>query len=148
MKIIIKKEFDGQMYVGSCDNVPGCYTQSISEQELRQRIQKALLLIKKSCKEKNQPFPMGADRPILDLKIRFKELSTDQLVKILENYSYHLEYIDDESVLLTNTEFPFNRIHLPRSSNLSPLFVEKIFGKENTMWVGDRKNLKLRRSVS
>ena len=148
MKIIIKKEYDGQFYVGSCENVPGCYVQARTEDELRKRIQRALLIIKKSCQLKSQPFPTGSDRPILNLKIRFKDLSTDQLVKILESHQYHLEYMDEQSVLLVNTEFPFNRIHLPRSTSLSPLLVEKIFGKENTIWVGSRKNLKLSRSVS
>jgi predicted RNase H-like HicB family nuclease len=147
MKIVVKKEFDGSVYVGSCENVPGCYTQGHSEDEVKERLQRALLLIKRKCEQRRQPFPTGSDRPILDVRIKFNTLSTDQLVKILESYRYHLVHVDDESALLINREFPFNLIHLPRSNSLSPLLVKKIFGADNTQWVGAKK-MKLSKSVS
>jgi len=147
MKIVVKKEFDGSVYVGSCENVPGCYTQGRTEDEVRERLQRALLLIKRKSEQRRQPFPSGNDRPILDVRIKFNTLSTDQLVKILESYRYHLVHLDEESALLINREFPFNLIHLPRSNSLSPLLVKKIFGADNTQWVGNKK-MKLSKSVS
>ncbi len=147
MKIILKKEFDGQVYVASCENVPGCYTQSSSEEEVRLKVQRALAILKTNCQEHNQPFPVGQDHPIINMRLRFNKISTDQLVRILQQHHYHLEYINEESVLLANTVFPFNRIHLPRSTNLSPLLVKKIFGEKNTIFIQGSTPLKYRKSA-
>lgn len=147
MKIVIKKKFDGNVYVGSCENIPGCYIQTRQESDISAKIRRALMLIKKNCDERNQPFPSGHDQPIFDIRIRFDELPSEQLVKFFEHQKYHLEYIDEESLILLNASYPFNRVHLPRVRNVSPLLVQKIFGEENTIFVGSGK-MKLRSSVS
>jgi len=147
MKIIIKKEFDGRNYIGTCENIPGCYVQAQNEDKLKINIMRALKIIKQSCAQRNQPFPNGKDRPLFDVRIRFDSLSTDKLVRFFESRNYHIEYIDEKSVLLLNSDFPFNYVHLPRFDRLSPLLIQKIFGKENTIHI-DRKGMKLSTSVS
>jgi len=136
MKITIKIEFDGRFYIGSCENIPGCYVQARKSDEINLKIKRALTVVKRNCDERSQSFPTGPDRPLFDTRIRFDELSTDQLVKFFEHQKYHLEFIDEESVLVMNSSYPFNRIHLPRVDRLSPLLVQKLFGKENTIYVG------------
>lgn len=147
MKVVIKKEFDGNTYVGSCENIPGCYVQAHQENEISLKIRKALMVLKKNCEERKQPFPAGTDRPLFDIRIRFDELSTEQLIKFFEHQKYHLEYIDNDCALLMNSAYPFNRVHLPRVRRLSPLLVQKLFGEQNTIFVGSRR-MKLNTSVS
>lgn len=147
MKIVIKKEFDGNLYIGSCENIPGCYVQTRQEKDISLKIKRALMLIKRNCEERNQPFPTGIDKPLFDIRIRFDELSTEQLVKFFEHQKYHLEYIDEESLILMNASYPFNRVHLPRVHHLSPLLIRKIFGEQNTIYVGSRE-MKLNSQVS
>jgi predicted RNase H-like HicB family nuclease len=146
MKLQIRKENDGEYHVASCLNLPGCYVQANSEPELMGRLQHALNIYKKDCDKRNQPLPDEPDRPVLNVKLRFTEISSEQLIKILLRYNYHIDHIDDFSVLMSNSDFPFNRIHLPQASRLSPLLINKIFGKENTIHV--RKNdLQIKTSV-
>jgi len=147
MKIVIKKEFDGNLYIGSCENIPGCYVQTRQEKDLSPKIKRALMLIKRNCEERKQPFPSGLDKPLFDIRIRFDELSTEQLVKFFEHQKYHLEYIDEESLLVMNVSYPFNLVHLPRVHHLSPLLIQKIFGEQNTIYVGSRE-MKLNSQVS
>lgn len=147
MHVVIKKEFDGSSYVGSIENIPGCYVQTGQESDISKDIRRALLLIKKTCEQRHQPFPSGIDKPIFDIRIRFDDLSTEQLIKFFEHQKYHLEYIDEESVVLLNASYPFNIVHLPRRLSLSPLLVQKIFGEQNTIYVGSNK-LRIRSSVS
>ncbi len=147
MKIIIKKEFDGLFYVGSCENIPGCYVQSRTSGDIHQKIKQAIAIIKRNCDERSQQFPVGTDQPLFDTRIRFDVLTTDQLVKFFEHQKYHLEYIDSQSVLLMNSSFPFNRVHLPRTDQLSPLIVQKIFGADNTIYVG-RKGMQYNEQIS
>ena len=147
MKIIIKKEFDGLFYVGSCENIPGCYVQSRTSGDIHQKIKQAIAIIKRNCDERSQQFPVGTDQPLFDTRIRFDVLTTDQLVKFFEHQKYHLEYIDSQSVLLMNSSFPFNRVHLPRTDQLSPLIVQKIFGADNTIYV-DRKGMQYNEQIS
>lgn len=147
MKILIKKEFDGNFYIGSCENIPGCYVQSRHENEISTKVKRALLLIKRNCEERNQHFPSGIDKPLFDIRIRFEELSTEQLIKFFEHQKYHMEYVDAESVILMNTSYPFNLVHLPRAQYLSPLLIRKIFGEKNTVYVGS-KDMKYSSSIS
>ncbi len=147
MKVIIKKEFDGNVYVGSCENIPGCYVQTRQDNEISSKIKKALQIIKHNCEERKQSFPYGNDRPLFDIRIRFDELSTQQLIKFFEHQKYHLEYIDDESALLMNSSYPFNRVHLPRVHRLSPMLVRKMFGEQNTIYVGNDK-MKINTAIS
>jgi predicted RNase H-like HicB family nuclease len=147
MKVVVKKEFDGRFYVASCENIPGCYAQSPNQTDLMNNLQTALNIYKNNCEDRNQPLPNEHDRPVLDIRIRFSELSTDQLVKIFRNSNYHIEYINQDSVLLLNSEFPFNRIHLPNVNYLSPMLVKKVFGEDNTIYV-KRKTMKLNASFS
>ncbi len=147
MKILFKKEFDGKIHTGTCENVPGCFVQADDAETLKARFLRAVQLIKQNCEERNQPFPTGRDRQLFDIRIRFKTLSTDQLVKIFEKKNYHIEFENIESVLMLNSDYPFNRVHLPRAESLSPQLVQKIFGKENTIHIG-QPPLKLNASVS
>lgn len=135
MKILIKKEFDGQMYIGSCENIPNCYVQSLNPDDLTNKLKKALLILKRHCEDRHLAFPLGHDRPLLNLKIRFDQLSTEHIIKIFERNNYHQVYFDEDSVLLMNSEFPFNRVHLPRTAQLSPLLVRKLFGENNAIQV-------------
>lgn len=147
MKVSIKKEFDGNFHVASCGNIPGCYVQAADNEDINQKLRDALLVYRRSCLNRNQPIPNESDRPVLNLKIRFDALSTDQLVKIFQKNNYHIEYKDKDSVLMQNSAYPFNRVHLPRTNFVSPLIVKKIFGDENTVFVG-RNKLKLNTSAS
>ncbi len=148
MKIVIKKEFDGIWYLGSCDNIPGVYVQGLREQDINIKIKRALALIKNNCDTHRQPFPSGFDKPLFDIRIRFETLSTEKLIKFFEHQKYHLDYIDQESVILINASYPFNRVHLPRVNHLSPLLIQKIFGLQNTIYVGRNKNYPINSPVS
>lgn len=133
--------FDGKHHVGYCENLPSCYVQSENENEILVRLRRAIEIYRKNCELRNQTLQHENDRPILNKKIRFETISSEQLVKILHSMHYHLEYSNHESMLLINSNFPFNRIHIPRSEDLSPLIISKIFGKQNTFWIGKRMNI-------
>ncbi len=147
MKIKIKKEFDGRSYVAFCENVPNIYVQAPDKETLNQRLNKALALIKHYTSSRNQPFPIGQDKPIFNIRIRFNALSTEKLVEIFKRHNYHLEYEDQDSVILMNSSYPFNRVHLPQTNRISPVIVRHLFGAENTVYVGSPPNLKLHRSL-
>ena len=147
MKMKIKKDFDGQYFVASCINLPGCYVQALTEPDLIQRLQHAYMVYKASYDKRHQQLPQEKDKPVLNVRIRFREISSEQLVKIFRRYNYHLEYEDEYSLLLVNSDFPFNRIHLPRFKNISHLLIKRIFGEENTIYLS-KENLKLNKSVS
>ena len=135
MKIIVKKEFDGKYYIGSCENLPGCYAQADSSEKLLIELRKAIELYRKSYINRSQPLPNTFDAPVIDRKIRFNKISTSQLIKIFERSNYHIESTDNDSILMINSNFPFNRIHIPDVDELSPLIVSKIFGKENIIFI-------------
>jgi len=147
MKISIKKEFDGILYAGSCENVPSCYVQAKNPETITKFMKHALELYKKNCEQRYQTMPNEPEKPILDIKIKFSTLSTNQLIIILKRQNYHVEYSDNISVLLLNSNFPFNRIHLPQTDQLSPIIVKKIFSEQNTTYV-PVKRMHLNRSVS
>jgi len=147
MKISVDKEYDGKYYVACCTNVPGCYVQSERSGSLNNDLQYALEVYLKNCVQRNQPFPNEQDRPVIDVRIRFEVLSSAQLIKIMKRYNYHVDYQDPTSVLLLNSEFPFNRIHIPNTEDISPLIIRRIFGRENTLVVG-KPYLQLKTSAS
>jgi len=136
MKIRIRKFFDGRYNVGFCDNLPSCYVQSLNETDVAIRLRRAIEIYRKNCELNDQTIPVEADNPILDKKIRFETISTDQLLKIFQRMNYHVEYRNHESVLLSNSNFPFNRVHVPNTDDISPLIISKLFGKHNTYWIG------------
>jgi predicted RNase H-like HicB family nuclease len=139
MKIIVKKEFDGKNYVGSCENLPSCYAQASSSEQLIVELRKAIELYRKSLVSRNQPLPNSFDMPVIDRKIRFHTISSEQLSSILLKTNYHLEYRDDKSFLFKNNGFPFNRIHIPAVTQLSPMIMSKLFGKENVIFINKDK---------
>ena len=146
MKIIVKKEFDGKYYVGSCENLPSCYVQTNSSDELVIELRKAIEIYRKSYSKRNQTLPVSYDYPIIDRKIRFNKISSNQLTKVLLKNNFHFESKDSESLLLINSNFPFNRIHIPNVDELSPMIVSKIFGKENIIFI-NKNNLKINSSA-
>jgi len=139
MKIVIKKEFDGNLYIGASENIPGIYVQAHQEKNISLHYKRALSLIKKICEDRSLPFPSGNESTLFDMRIRFDELSTEKLIKFFEHQKYHLEFIDEDSAILMNSSYPFNLVHLPRTNHLSPVLVSKIFGEENTIYVGSRE---------
>ena len=147
MKIRVKKEFDGHSFVAFCENVPNVYVQAPDKETLTLRLNKALALLKHNTSVRNQPFPFGEEKPLFNVRIRFDSLSTEKLVELFKKYNYHVEYEDQDSVILMNSSYPFNRVHLPQTKRLSPVIVRRIFGAENTIYLGSRQNLKLRRSA-
>lgn len=146
MKIIVKKEFDGKNYIGSCENLPSCYAQSINVEELLAELRKAIELYRKSYLNRNQPLPSENDTPVIDRKIRFNKISSNQLGAILEKNNYHMEYQDNNSQLFINSGYPFNRIHIPNAEELSPMLISKIFGKENIIYI-NKNQLKMNSSA-
>lgn len=146
MKIIVKKEFDGKYYIGSCENLSSCYAQSESSEKLLNELRKAIELYRKSYINRSQSLPVWHDAPVIDKKIRFNKISTGQLVKILERSSYHIEARDNDSILLINSNYPFNRILMPDTDELSPMIVSKIFGKENIIYL-NKTQLKINSSA-
>ncbi len=147
MKIKVRKEFDGHSFVAFCENVPNVYVQAPDKETLNTRLNKALALLKHYTTVRNQPFPFGEEKPLFDIRIRFNNLSTEKLVELFKKYHYHVEYEDRESVILMNSSYPFNRVHLPQTERISPIIVRRLFGAENTVYVGARPNLKLHSSV-
>jgi len=147
MKVSIKKEFDGSRHVASCENVPGCYVQAATKEELMAYIKRAFNLYKKSCNMRNKSIPFEQDHSVLNIRLRYAQISTIQLIKIFQERNYHIDYRDDYSVVLFNSDFPFNVIHLPVSHSVSPLIISKIFGEKNAVHIKER-NLRLKSSVS
>ncbi len=139
MKVIIKKEYDGSHYIGSCENLPGCYTQADTAEELMTLTRRAIELYRKSYADRNQPLPNTHDRPALNKKIRFHVISSTQLTVLLQKSGYHLEHQDDKLILFRNMHFPFNRLVIPNTPALSPLIISKIFGKENVIYVNKKQ---------
>ncbi len=146
MKIIVKKEFDGKNYIGSCENLPSCYVQSHSSEALVIELRKAIEMYRKSYSKRNQTLPTSYDFPIIDRKIRFNTISSNQLTKILIKNNYHFESKDSNSLLFINSSFPFNRIHVPNIPELSPMIISKIFGKENIIFI-NKNQLKINSSA-
>ena len=142
MKVIINKEFDGNQYVGSCENLPGCYTQAASPEELMKKLHRAIELYRKSYSRRNQELPSTFDKPVIDKRIRFHIISSAQLSQVLTRYNYHLEFKDSQSLLFLNSHFPFNRIHIPNSSALSYLIISKLFGRENVIYI-NQENIRV-----
>lgn len=135
MKIIVKKEFDGKHYIGSCENLTSCYTQANNEEELITQLRKAIELYRKSYDNRNQTIPEKYDQPVIDKKIRFNTITTAQLKQVLLKHNFRIEFEEANSLLLFNSKFPFNRIHIPVSNSLSPIIITKIFGKENVIYM-------------
>ena len=147
MKISVEKEFDGRFYVASCTNVPGCYMQVKSPENLDLELEYALQVYLENCLKRNQPFPNELDRPVLDVRIRFETISSNQLIKIFKRYHYYVDYEDFRVILFVNSEFPFNRILIPNIETMSPLIISRIIGKENTNYIGSSE-LRLNSSAS
>ena len=147
MKIRIKKEFDGTYFVAYCLNLQGCYVQAPTEAELTKRLQHAFNLYKSSYEQHGQQIPDLPDKPLINIRIRFTEISTMQLVKVFKQRNYYVEFEDEYAVLMVNTDFPFNRVHLPKFNSLSRLIIQRIFGDKNTIYI-PKSNLKLNKSVS
>lgn len=121
--------------------------QVANQQDLDFELEYALEVYLKNCVKRNQPFPNEIDKPILDVHIRFETISSDQLIKIFKRYHYFVEHEDDRVVLFLNSEFPFNRVLIPKSETISPLIITRIFGKINTHYVGNHE-LRLNSSAS
>ena len=147
MKISVEKEFDGRYYVACCTNVPGCYIQTQNQEIINIELEYALQAYLENCLKRNQPFPNDLDKPVLDISIRFDKVSSDQLIKIFKRYHYYVDYSDNRVILFLNSEFPFNRVLIPNNDSISPVIVSRIFGKENTNYVG-RQELRLNTSAS
>lgn len=134
MKIVIKKEFDGKRYVGSCENIAGCYVQSDSAEQLIADLREAIEIYRQSYSKRHQTMPEQPDAPQIDKKIRFNVISSEQLTKVLLNQRYHIDVKTEKFVLLMYKTFPFKRLLIPKSAHLSPLIIAKIFGQENIIF--------------
>ena len=146
MKIIVKKEFDGKNYIGSCENLSSCYAQTDNSENLVIELRKAIEIYRKSYASRNQSLANTFDTPVIDKKIRFHTISSEQLVNILLKTNYRIDYHDHHAVLLINIRFPFNRIHLPKVEELSPMIMTKIFGTENVIFI-NKNNLSINSSA-
>jgi predicted RNase H-like HicB family nuclease len=139
MKIAVEKEYDGKFYVGCCTNVPGCYVQSGNPGNIDAEIEYALEVYLENCIQRNQPFPNENDKPVLDVRIRFDTISSDQLIKIFKRYHYYVDHMDDRIILFLNSDFPFNRVLIPNKKVISPLIIRRIFGNDNINYVGSNE---------
>ncbi|MBN2425280.1 MAG: hypothetical protein JXR46_13650 [Calditrichaceae bacterium] len=145
MKITLKREFDGKYYIGSIAGIPGCYVQSESSMQIPLLMKNASSIFIKSFRDKNQTITNEDEKPIFNLKIRFEQISTSQIKNLLKSRNYYVEYQDRSSLLMVNSNFPFNRVHLPQTDDLSPLIIQKLIGRENTIFVRPQnKNRKSR----
>ena len=98
-----------------------------------------------SFRDKNQVISCEEEKPIFDLKIRFEQISTNQIKNLLKVRNYYIEHQDRNSLLMVNSNFPFNRVHLPQTDDLSPLIIQKLVGRKNTIFVrSQEKNRKSR----
>ena len=139
MKISVDKEYDGNYYLACCTNVPGCYMQSDNPNELDNNLEYGLEVYLENCLRRNQPFPNETDKPVLDVRIRFETISSEQLIKIFKRYHYYVDYKDHRVILLLNSEFPFNRVLIPNHESISPIIISRIFGRANTIYVGKQE---------
>ncbi|MBD3223472.1 MAG: hypothetical protein GF313_02005 [Caldithrix sp.] len=135
MKIIIKKLFDGSQYIAYCENLTNCYAQAKHAEELQGLIKRAIVLYKDYMEQRGQTLDEEPEHPIIKQNIKFDRLSSEQIGAIFKRHNYYVEYADNQSILMQNSDYPFNHVHLPNVNEISPIIVKQIFGKENVSYV-------------
>jgi predicted RNase H-like HicB family nuclease len=145
MKFNIKIEYDGKNYVALCSNLIGCYTQSNTEEGVKQTIREAISLYILNYEQRYEPFQPEPEMPQLHYHIKFKKISSEELANILEKLNYKLDIITKNFLLFRKLEFPFYRIIIPNVEELSPNILKKIFGEKNitqTYSIDKRNNIR------
>jgi len=137
MRFQIRIEFDGKNYVASCGNLTGCYVQSESEEAVRNLIEDAIYMYRENYLKRHEPLLPGKDTPQLNHRIKFRKISSNQLSAILKRERYRLDIATEQVLLFRMIEFPFNRLLIPNTKELSPMIIQKIFGEQNVVLLPD-----------
>ena len=140
MKLSVKIEFSGKVVVGFVPKLGGCYVQADKIQEIASLMKLAIEAYRENYKSRMEPFSPDTEHPKINHKIQFHTISSNQLGNIFRQYNYIRELNTNLFQLYRKGDFPFDRIVIPNSPNVSPLIVEKIFGSDNVIALQEEHN--------
>ncbi len=133
MKFSVKMEFDGKWVIGFIPNLCGCYVQAHKIQEIAPLMKSAIEIYRDNFKTRMETFSAEKEQPKINMKIQFQNFSITQLENILRRHSYNMEFNGKFFKLFRKADFPFDRILIPNTADLSPLILKKIFGAKNVI---------------
>jgi hypothetical protein len=67
-------------------------------------------------------------------------LSANQLENIFRQFNYNKELTNNFFYLYRKADFPFDRILIPNSPDLSPVIIKKLFGTNNVIVLRSDEN--------
>ena len=140
MKFSIKIEFDGNKVIGFVPKLSACYVQAAKIQDIAALMKMAIGIYKDNYESRREPFSPEIERPKINHKIKFQTISANQLANILRRFSYKNEFANNYFILFRKTVFPFDRIILPNTNDISPLIIRKLFGVDNVTVIRSEKN--------
>jgi len=140
MKFSVKIEFDGKYVVGYVPNLSGCYVQALKIQDITPLMKIAIETYRDNYKLRMEPFSPEKERPKFNQPIKIKKLGADQLGTFFRKNSYSREASNKYFHLYRKSQFPFDRILIPVTSEISPLILKKLFGSENVKVVKSEEN--------
>jgi predicted RNase H-like HicB family nuclease len=140
MKFSVKIEFDGKYVVGYVPQLAGCYAQAFKIQDLSPLMKFAIEMYRDNYKMRMEPFTPETEKPKFKESIKFNSMSADQLGSYLRKYAYTRESSNKYFHLYRKSSFPFDRIIIPNSSEISPLIIKKLFGAENVTVIKSQDN--------
>ncbi len=140
MKFSIKIEFDGKRVIGFIPKMSGCYVQTKKIQEIAPLMKLAIETYRENYKSRMEPFSPEIESPKINQKIQFYMLSANQLENIFRQFNYNKELTNNFFYLYRKADFPFDRILIPNSPDLSPVIIKKLFGTNNVIVLRSDEN--------
>ena len=140
MKFSVKIEFDGKYVVGYVPNLSGCYIQALKIQDITPLMKIAIEMYRDNYKLRMEPFSSEKEKPKFNQPIKIQKLSADQLGNFFRKNSYSRESTNKYFHLYRKSQFPFDRILIPVTNEISPLILKKLFGAENVKLVKGEGN--------
>lgn len=140
MKFSVKIEFDGKYVVGYVPNLSGCYVQALKIQDITPLMKMAIETYRDNYKLRMEPFSPEKERPKFNQPIKIQKLGAEQLGTFFRKNSYNREASNKYFHLYRKSIFPFDRILIPITNEISPLILKKLFGSENVKLVKSEGN--------
>ena len=139
MKFDIKILFDNEWFIGYSPGLLGCYVQDTSEMKVKKLIEKAIKIYIENYSQRYEPLIPEEEAPQINMKIKYTQISSEQLATILKKLGYNLEFGNDEFLLFRKKDFPFYRLLIPNVERISHQIILHIFGAKNVMHLADKK---------
>lgn len=140
MKFSAKIEFDGNWIVGFIPNLCGCYVQAKDIKDIAPLMKLAVEIYRDNYKSRMEPFAPEKERPKINLQIQFQNISSNQLENILRRHGFNLEFTGSFCLLFRKTDYPFDRLLIPKTIDISRLILNKIFGSKNVIQLSSKEN--------